>query len=415
MADVEITNEEVRGIDINQVASMQLKDGTVVVVNPENVEQEQEQGQEQEQEQENVEGEYQNEGEFAQEEIAQDQNANEYVEDEDQSNQLRARPVLVTPVRPAVVPVRPAVVPVRPAVVPMRPPVVPMRPAVVPMRPAVVPIKPVPRGPVRPGAPVVFRARPGMARPIKPAVVPMRPPVPVVPMRPPVPVVPLRPTVPMRPPVPVAPMRPVPIAKPVVPVVPVKPVARPVVPGPKPLLNQMIQAPLRARPEAKEEEFQEEEYAGEEQYCECDEQAQEECTDNQLRARPLVVPMRPPMRPPVMVPPVMRPVPVKPIMAPRRGPAVYNTYQPRVFRARPRPMARVVPVPMFTPLNTTFQPVVHGRRHHMPPPPRPGFAPVFRSKPGETQNNEEYAEEEYACEGTECNKTCVCSKCGKEF
>ena len=35
MAEVEITQEEVRGIDINQVASMQLKDGTVVVVNSE--------------------------------------------------------------------------------------------------------------------------------------------------------------------------------------------------------------------------------------------------------------------------------------------------------------------------------------------------------------------------------------------
>ena len=63
MAEVEITQEEVKGIDINQVASMQLKDGTVVVVNGEG-----------EQEQQVAEEEYQNEGEFAQEEVAKEEN-----------------------------------------------------------------------------------------------------------------------------------------------------------------------------------------------------------------------------------------------------------------------------------------------------------------------------------------------------
>jgi len=66
-------------------------------------------------------------------------------------------------------------------------------------------------------------------------------------------------------------------------------------PGPKPLVNQMIQAnAFRSRPANVEEEenFQEEEYAGEEQYCECDEQGQEEYGEQQLRARPMVVPVR---------------------------------------------------------------------------------------------------------------------------
>ena len=40
MAEVEITQEEIRAIDINQVASMQLKDGTVVVVQGEGEEHE---------------------------------------------------------------------------------------------------------------------------------------------------------------------------------------------------------------------------------------------------------------------------------------------------------------------------------------------------------------------------------------
>ena len=110
MADVEITHDEVRGIDINQVASMQLKDGTVVVVNSEATAEA---------------GDYQDEGEFAQEELAQDEYDQAGQEEVDQSNELRARPMVGMPyggVRP-VVPVRPAVVPVRPAVVPVRPPV----------------------------------------------------------------------------------------------------------------------------------------------------------------------------------------------------------------------------------------------------------------------------------------------------
>ena len=148
MADVEITHDEVRGIDINQVASMQLKDGTVVVVNSEATAEA---------------GDYQGEEEFAQEEVDQVEYDQAGQEEVDQSNELRARPMVRMPyggVRP-VVPVRPAVVPVRPAVVPVRPPVF-------------VP-KPVPRGPVvRPVMPMggVFRARPGM--PVRP-VVPVRP------------------------------------------------------------------------------------------------------------------------------------------------------------------------------------------------------------------------------------------------
>ena len=111
-----------------------------------------------------------------------------------------------------------------------------------------------------------------------------------------------------------------PVAQPVVPVPAKQPVAQPVVPTPsqqpvaqpiadvqRPLVSQMIQAPgvpLRARPQAYEEEQEtefQEEYGQEEQYCECDDQAQEEGYEEQLRARPLVAPMRPPVvaRPPV--------------------------------------------------------------------------------------------------------------------
>jgi hypothetical protein len=462
MADVEITHDEVRGIDINQVASMQLKDGTVVVVNSEATAEA---------------GDYQDEAEFAQEEVDQVEYDQAGQEEVDQANELRARPMVGMPyggVRPAV--------PVRPAVVPMRPAVVPMRPAVVPMRPPVVAPKPVPRGPVvRPGMPmggVVFRARPGMpvrpvvpvrpaVVPVRPAVVPMRPAF--VPMRPPVvapkpvprgPVV--RPGMPMggvvfraRPgmpvhmppqkmvfaPKPVVPVRPgVPAMRPVVPgpmmpkPVPVRPAVvptRPVVPGPKPLVNQMITAPrYRARPNYNEEEDFQEEYAGEEDYCECDdyEGAEEE---NQLRARPLVVPApmtyapgvaRPPVhhlphRPPFVAPPRVTPVPVK------RGPAVvrpgYNTFQPGVFRARPRMMVAARPAvrPMMTPVVPGYG--VGRVVRPMPPPPRPygfGMGPVFRSRPetAEQDYDEEYAEE-YDAEGCDYNQSCVCTKCGKEF
>ena len=63
MADAEITQEEVKGIDLTQVSSMQLNDGTVVMIQPE----------------ENVEEQYQEEGEFAQEEV-QDNCGQEYDE-----------------------------------------------------------------------------------------------------------------------------------------------------------------------------------------------------------------------------------------------------------------------------------------------------------------------------------------------
>ena len=400
MADVEITHDEVRGIDINQVASMQLKDGTVVVVNSEATAEA---------------GDYQDEAEFAQEEVDQVEYDQAGQEEVDQANELRARPMVGMPyggVRPAV--------PVRPAVVPMRPAVVPMRPAVVPMRPPVVAPKPVPRGPVvRPGMPmggVVFRARPGMPVHMPPQKMVFAP-KPVVPVRPGVPA--MRPVVP-------GPMmpKPVPVRPAVVP-------TRPVVPGPKPLVNQMITAPrYRARPNYNEEEDFQEEYAGEEDYCECDdyEGAEEE---NQLRARPLVVPApmtyapgvarppvhHPPHRPPVFAPPRVTPVPVK------RGPAVvrpgYNTFQPGVFRARPRMMVAARPAvrPMMTPVVPGYG--VGRVVRPMPPPPRPygfGMGPVFRSRPetAEQDYDEEYAEE-YDAEGCDYNQSCVCTKCGKEF
>ena len=419
MAEVEITHDEVRGIDINQVASMQLKDGTVVVVNSEATA---EVGD--------------NQGEFAQEELAQDEYDQAGEENaEYQENQLRARPMVGMPytgVKP-VVPVRPAVVPVRPAVVPVRPAVVPVRPAVVPPRPVVVP-KPAPRGPVvRPGMPmggVVFRARPGMP-------VHMAPPKMVVA---PKPVVPVRPAVPaMRPVVP-GPMmpKPVPVRPAVMPVRPAVPVVpKPmVVPGKKPLVNQIISAPgvYRARPNYTEEEDFQEEYAGEEDYCECDDYEGEE---NQLRARPLVVPApmtyapgvaRPgpvhhhPHHPPVVAPPRVVPVPVK------RGPAVvrpgYNTFQPGVFRARPRMVGMGVARPAVMPMVSPLVPGYGVRRvvRPMPPPPRPygfGMGPVFRSRP----NTSAYEEQEYAeecdaegCDAEGCDyNTSVCTKCGKEF
>jgi len=456
MADVEITHEEVRGIDINQVASMQLKDGTVVVVNPEATAEG---------------GDYQDEGGFAQEELAQDEYDQAGEENVDEANELRARPMVGMPygVRPGV--------PVRPAVVPVRPGVVPVRPAVVPGRPVVVP-KPVPRGPVvRPGMPMggqVFRARPivGPRAPVRPAVVPVRPGV--VPVRPGV--VPVRPAVvPVRPavlpkpvprgpvvrpgmpmggqvfrarpgmpvhmpppkmvvaPKPYAPARPgVPTMRPVVPgpmmpkPVPVRPAVmptRPLVPGQRPLV-------FRARPNYNEEEedFQEE-YAGEEDYYECDEYEGVE-EENQLRARPLVVPApmtyapgvvrppvhHPPHRPHVVAPGHVAPIPVK------RGPAVvrpgYNTFQPGVFRARPRMVAaRPAVRPMMAPLAPGYG--VGRVVRPMPPPPRPygfGMGQVFRSRPATTEQDytEEYAEE-YDTEGCDYNQSCVCTKCGKEF
>ena len=377
MAEVEITHEEVKGIDINQVSSMQLKDGTVVVVKTE---------EELAQEGGDACEDYQ-EGEFAQEELAQEEDPNqyaeEYYEEEQQTNDLRARPMMMA--RPIGVPM----VPVR------RPPMPPM---MVPPRP-IIPR----RGPIRPmGMGMgygLLRARPGMpvypkpvhhAPRVVPMSVPVRKVVPVVPGK----VLPVKkpvvPVVPMRPPVTTMPVRPVPV-----------PMA---VPGKKPLVSQMVKAPgvFRSRPANVEEEqdFQEE-YAGEEQYCQCDEQqCQEECAeDNQLRARPLVVPVRPvvpvhrpvvpvhrPVAPVVPVPVVPKPhlvpkpavVPV-PVGIPKRGPVVpvaYNTFQPKVFRARPE--YRHVAAPMV-PLTNTLQPMVAAPKplHH---PPRGLMRPVVRGR-----------------------------------
>jgi hypothetical protein len=373
-----MTTEEIIGLETAKIAQMELKDGTIVMIkNEEEVQPQEEVAQEEAQE-------------VQQEEVAE--NAENV---EGQENQLRARPGFPH--------MRPAVVPMRPAVVPMRPAVVPMRPAVVP-RPLIAP-----RGPmVRPMAPMgVFRARPGM--PIH------RPPV-------------------------VAPkVVPVPMHRPVVPV-PV-PVHRPMVPGKPGMLIRPAVAPMpiarpvfRARPntepeaEAQEAEYQEEEYNGEEQYCECEEgqegqqvqeeqEGQEEQVDN-LRARPMMMmPMGPRMRPPMIRPPPMMvrprpPVPVVPVMPVRRGPMMgYNTFQPRVFRARPHP--RIVPTPMFVPVNPTFQPKVV--RGPIPPPMHhPHMHPmrpyVFRGKEASNGND---AEEQQQCEN-QCNKS-VCTKCGKEF
>ena len=81
MAEAEITQEEVRGIDLNQVSSIQLKDGTVVVVQPDG----------EYVEEQAIEENVQNE-QFAEEEVAQDQyDEGMYEEGQvEQSNQLRA-------------------------------------------------------------------------------------------------------------------------------------------------------------------------------------------------------------------------------------------------------------------------------------------------------------------------------------
>ena len=142
--------------------------------------------------------------------------------------------------------------------------------------------------------------------------------------------------------------------------------------------------------------------------------------------RPMM--MVPPPRhlhPPRHMGPPMRPVVpmVAPIVPPRRGPMMgYNTFQPRVFRARPRP--RVVPVPMFTPLNTTFQPRVYGGYGMRGPrygPMSPMRPHLFRGKErsnsydeAEQQQQECQENQEQQCEEQKCTKS-VCTKCGKEF
>ena len=114
--------------------------------------------------------------------------------------------------------------------------------------------------------------------------------------------------------------------------------------------------------------------------------------------------------------------PMVPVMPHRRGPPMMGyTYQPRMFRARPRP--RMAPVPMFTPFNTTFQPRMYGP--HRGPRYGPPMAPLrphyFRAKAnaeGEEQQ-QEYQEgqeqcQEQQCQTEQCAKS-VCTKCGKEF
>ena len=126
--------------------------------------------------------------------------------------------------------------------------------------------------------------------------------------------------------------------------------------------------PFRARPnrEMEQEDFQEEYYEGqypmEEQYCECCTQDEAQ-TDNQLRARRVQIIHQPvPMHGQIFAP---APKPSLPMMVPKRGPhhnqisrIDYSTYQPRAFRARRNYV--VAPKPMFTPLNSTFQPKALG-------------------------------------------------------
>ena len=261
--DLEITAEEINGIDVNNIASMQLKDGTTIVIS----------GGEQ----------IQAEGELVEQspeeqEVFKEEHAEEIVENveneenvEGQENQLRARPVpgkLIQPVqvRPGVVPVRPALVPMKQTVVPGRPvPIkpavvpVPVKPGVVPMRPGVAPMRPPVVGPK------VFRARPGMPvhrPPVAPVVKPGHMGAPIH-----------RPGI-------------VPVVKPVPMVVPMN---KPGMARPMPIPVKPV---FRARPNVEqEEEFEEEEYdyqqeevCGEDQYCEC---GQEEALEEQFRARPI--------------------------------------------------------------------------------------------------------------------------------
>ena len=386
MASLEITAEELSTIDTNQVAQMTLKDGTVIVING-GAEAQEAQGEE----------------EFVQEEQAQEVEAQEgQVEEnaEGQENQLRHRPMMgrvVPPMRPVVAPMRPIVPPVRPIVAP-----VPMRP--LPPKPMIVPRGPVMRPAVVPG---VFRGRPGMPVHRPPLVTQKVVPVPV----------------------------PVPARRPVVPVpVPARPIHKPaVVPVPVPVHKPGLVRPMpvpvrpvafRARPnteQAEEEqqeeavEYEQEEVPGEEQYA--DYEQEEEYQADDFRFRPMMRPVIPPPPRPFMRP---RMPPMVPVMPHRRGPMMgYNTFQPRVFRARPRP--RMVPAPMFTPLNATFQPKMYGPygmrgpRYAPMPPMRPH---LFRGKEntaeGEEQQQEYQECQEQQCETEQCAKS-VCTKCGKEF
>ena len=126
-------------------------------------------------------------------------------------------------------------------------------------------------------------------------------------------------------------------------------------------------------------------------------------------APPRPVPMVAPPRPRVV------PVPVA-TMPPKRGPMPgYNTFQPRVFRARPRVMPVPAPAPVFTPM-TTYSPMVQG--HHVKPRgpmgrPMPMMkSGVFRGKEI-SRNVDDYEQQCEECQN-QCTKS-VCTRCGKEF
>ena len=180
--------------------------------------------------------------------------------------------------------------------------------------------------------------------------------------------------------------------------------------------NQQQGGNFRARPNIEEEQetnFQEEDFGGEEEYYENNEQYQED-TENQLRARPLIVPGGRVVLAPGYAPGPKKVVPVMPGMGVRRwpGPKVvmggFNSYQPR-YRARPGRV--MVSTPRLTPFNATFQPNIVGRygyggvrptafkqgmRGFVPPP------PIFRARPrsnsyDERDYDEQIYEEEYQC------------------
>ena len=172
-----------------------------------------------------------------------------------------------------------------------------------------------------------------------------------------------------------------------------------------------------------EEEYYEEQYPCEEQYCECPDVVGDG-TENQLRGRPYMMPKV--MGHPVHMAHRVPPKQVIPILPQKRGPVHhgmnmgYNTYQPnRIFRAR---RTNVVVQPMFAPLNATFQPknfggYGFGGRHMRPVSHHYGRyanGPVaFRSRRRSKSYDAEECNNEYQ---EECDEnTCVCTKCGKKF
>ena len=383
-----ITTEELQGIDINQVDSMQLKDGTVVLVK---------EGEEMDEQ------EYDNQ--FMEEDQEQMYEECEGNFEDAQSNQLRARPMMgrmAYPMGP-------------------RPPVMP----VAPMRPAVMKPMVVSRGPVRPAMPmgrVIFRRRPGtknaggfqqggFGQPgfggmgkqqggygqpgygrmgkQQGGFGPQQGGNNYKPQGNQIPTQGQRQTT-------------LPLSQQIQ------------YPGYNP--NQQQGGNFRARPNIEEEQetnFQEEDFGGEEEYYENNEQYQED-TENQLRARPLIVPGGRVVLAPGYAPGPKKVVPVMPGMGVRRGPGPkvvmggFNSYQPR-YRARPGRV--MVSTPRLTPFNATFQPNIVGRygyggvrptafkqgmRGFVPPP------PIFRARPrsnsyDERDYDEQIYEEEYQC------------------